>query len=132
MACLEILKTAQTGLMIIYDDNGNLIVDVNKNAVNATGGISTSLGTSGIIYNFLDKPETINITGKGTIKILYDADGNKLQRTFTPASGTAKVTTYINEFVYQGDSLSFINFEEGRIRVLTAVSTNNGFDGLAS
>jgi len=80
----------------VYDDNGNLIIDLNKNATNASGGITTSIGTSGITYNFLDKPETIHITGKGTINILYDADGNKLQRTYTPDGATAKVTTFIN------------------------------------
>ena len=114
-----------------YDNNGNLIIDLNKNATGVTGGVSTPIGTSGITYNFMDKPELIRIPGKGTIQIIYDADGNKLQRKFTPETGTAKTTTYINEFVYQDDSLSFINFEEGRIRVLTPVSTNNGYDGLA-
>ena len=93
-----------------------------------------------ITYNFLDKPELINITGKGTIQIIYDADGNKLQKRYTPAgSSTANTTTYINEFVYQGTSvsgatpnetLSYINFEEGRIRAVTTVSSGNGFDGL--
>ena len=53
----------------VYDDNGNLIIDLNKNATNVTGGITTSLGTSGIKYNFLDKPEEIHITGKGTNQI---------------------------------------------------------------
>lgn len=114
-----------------YDNNGNLIIDLNKNATGVTGGVSTPIGTSGITYNFLDKPELIRIPGKGTIQIIYDADGNKLQRKYTPDGGTVKTTTYINEFVYQDDSLSFINFEEGRVRVLTAVSTNNGYDGLA-
>jgi RHS repeat-associated protein len=114
-----------------YDDNGNLVLDLNKNVTGVTGGVATPIGTTGITYNFLDKPELINISGKGTIKILYDVDGNKLQRTFTPTGGTAKVTTYINEFVYQGDALQYINFEEGRIRVMTPVSQNNGYDGLA-
>jgi len=115
----------------IYDDNGNLVIDLNKNAINAPGGLSTTLGTSGIIYNFLDKPEVIRIPGKGTINIVYDADGNKLQRTYTPETGTAVTTSYVNEFVYKGDVLQYINFEEGRIRVTSTVSTNNGFDGLA-
>ncbi len=114
----------------VYDDNGNLILDLNKGAINANGGTSTPLGVGGITYNFLDKPEMINITGKGTIQIVYDADGNKLQKKFTPQTGTATTTTYINEFVYQGDVLQYINFEEGRIRAVTATSVGNGFDGL--
>ena len=85
----------------VYDDNGNLIIDLNKNVTGVTGGVSTLLGTSGITYNFLDKPEFIRIAGKGTIQIVYDADGNKLQRKFTPEGGTVRTTTYINEFVYE-------------------------------
>ncbi len=114
-----------------YDGNGNLIADLNKNVTGVAGGVSTQVGTSGITYNFLDKPEFIRISGKGTLQIIYDADGNKLQRKYTPDGGATQTTTYINEFVYQGDSLSYINFEEGRIRLLTPVSQNNGYDGLA-
>jgi hypothetical protein len=101
----------------VYDDNGNLIKDNNKAA-------------SSITYNFLDKPETITITGKGVIKIVYDAEGNKLKKIFTPVSGTAVTTTYINQYVYKENDLQYINFEEGRIRVITPVSTTNGYDAL--
>ena len=114
----------------VYDANGNLIIDLNKNATNVTGGVATTLGTSGIKYNFLDKPEEIRITGKGVIKIVYDADGNKLQRSYTPDAGTAKVTSYINEYVYEDNTLQYINFEEGRLRVMQATSQDNGFDML--
>ncbi|HRH47299.1 MAG TPA: DUF6443 domain-containing protein [Panacibacter sp.] len=106
-----------TGDDYVYDKNGNLTVDNNK-------------GASISIYNFLDKPETITITGKGVIKIVYDAEGNKLQKIFTPQGGTAVTTTYINQFVYRDNTLQYINFEEGRIRVITPVSTSNGYDGL--
>jgi RHS repeat-associated protein len=121
---------ANSGDDYVYDDNGNLIIDLNKNAANATGGVTTPIGTSGIIYNFLDKPEVIKITGKGTINIVYDADGNKLQKTYTPETGSPITTSYVNEFVYKGDVLQYINFEEGRIRVVTPVSSGNGYDGL--
>lgn len=108
----------------IYDDNGNLVIDLNKNA-KELGGLP---GANGIRYNFLDKPEEIRIAGKGTIKIVYDANGNKLQKIYTPESGTAVTTIYINEFVYRGNDLQYINFEEGRIRVIQPVSQNNGYD----
>ena len=114
----------------VYDANGNLIVDLNKNISSVAGGVATALGTSGIRYNFLDKPEEIRIIGKGTIKMIYDADGNRLQRSYTPDGGTAKVTSYINEYVYQDNNLQYINFEEGRLRVIQAVAQNNGFDQL--
>lgn len=109
----------------VYDDNGNLIVDLNKNvlAVNANVG--------GIKYNYLDKPEEIKITGKGTIKFVYDADGSKLQKIFTPeAGGTTTTTTYINGYEYKENLLQFISFEEGRLRVVTPTTANNGFDYL--
>ncbi|MFC4231512.1 DUF6443 domain-containing protein [Parasediminibacterium paludis] len=114
----------------VYDANGNLVIDLNKNVQTLNGG------TYGITYNFLDKPEQIRIVGKGTIKIVYSADGEKLQRSFMPENGgTSTTTTYINQFVYQStgsatDQLGFINFEEGRIRSMQAVSQGNGYDAL--
>jgi RHS repeat-associated protein len=118
----------------VYDDNGNLVIDLNKNVKDLPG----LTGGKGIKYNFLDKPEEIHIAGKGTIKIVYSAGGEKLQRSFTPEPGGAIVTTtYINQFIYQETSggtatLLSINFEEGRIRVITPVSqsSSGGLDAL--
>lgn len=120
----------------VYDANGNVVVDLNKNAQSLNNGPA---GSNGISYNFLDKPEQIRIVGKGTIRIVYNADGERVQRAFIPESGAAStVTTYIEGFVYHetatltpssatpfsgtGVSLSYIDFEEGRIRVITPVS----------
>jgi hypothetical protein len=62
---------------------------------------------------------------------VYDADGNKLQKIFTPeGSSITTVTSYINGFVYKGDDLQYINFEEGRIRVMQAINQSNGYDHL--
>jgi RHS repeat-associated protein len=114
----------------VYDNNGNVVIDLNKNAKD----LNNQAGANGIHYNFLDKPDQIRIAGKGTIKIIYSGDGEKLQRIFTPESGTATTTTYINQFVYQssasGDQLSYISFEEGRIRAITPTAQNNGYDML--
>ncbi len=117
-----------------YDANGNMITDLNKGIKDLTEN------RDGITYNFLDKPEMIKIVGKGTVQLVYDADGNKLQKIFTPERPDRIVTTtYINQFVYQdfsstsGESeggLQYINFEEGRIRVITPVSQGNGYDAL--
>ena len=111
----------------VYDRNGNLVVDLNKHITQLPGAADGS----GISYNSLDKPEQINIQGKGIVRIIYDAAGNQLQRVFTPSSGGAAVTTtYINAFVYQGTTLQSINFEEGRIRVMQAYSNAVGPDYL--
>ena len=109
----------------VYDDNGNLVIDLNKDIKDLAG----QTAGKGIRYNFLDKPEEIRISGKGVVKIVYDADGTKLQKIFTPeAGGAAVTTTYINDYVYKENELQYINFEEGRVRVLQAVSQNNGYD----
>lgn len=111
----------------VYDDNGNVIIDLNKNATE----LGAVVGANGIRYNFLDKPEEIRIKGKGTITIVYDASGSRLQKLYTAeGSSTTTTTTYINEFVYKGEVLQYINFEEGRIRVMQSVSQNNGYDAL--
>lgn len=125
----------------VYDANGNVVVDLNKNIQSLNGGAA---GTNGVSYNYLDKPELVRIVGKGTVRTVYNANGEKLQRAFIPeAGGASAITTYISEFVYQESatittstvaplggtpSLSYINFEEGRIRVITPVTQNNGYD----
>ncbi len=122
----------------VYDANGNVVIDLNKNAKD----LNNTVGANGIKYNFLDKPEEIRIAGKGTIKIVYSADGEKLQRKFTSETeDKIKITTYINQFIYEETTtiagtvitpftVSSINFEEGRIRVITPTSQGNGLDAL--
>ncbi len=100
-----------------YDANGNLILDNNK-------------AISAIAYNYLNLPQTVTVTSKGTISYSYDAAGTKLYKTtvdntISPAKTT--LTTYIGGFVYQStspptggpvasDTLQFISHEEGRAR----------------
>ncbi len=71
------------------------------------------------MYNHLNLPSVITVTGKGTITYTYDAAGNKLKKTtvdntVSPAKTT--VTSYINGFVYENDELQFFGHEEGRVR----------------
>ena len=118
-----------TGNDYVYDDNGNLVADLNKEIKNVAGA-------NGIVYNYLDKPEQIKIMGKGTINITYDADGSKLRRIFTAETGATKVTTYINEYVYEETNTipiaaQFISFEEGRIRPVTPRNEDNGLDAIS-
>ena len=89
----------------IYDANGNLTVDKNKD-----------IGS--ILYNYLNLPDSIRITGKGSIKYTYDATGNKLKKVTTDSTvSPAKITTtlYLSGN-YVNDTLQFISHEEGRIR----------------
>ncbi len=132
----------------MYDDNGNLVIDLNKNITPPPGSQPGIAGAGGVIYNYLDKPEQITLAGKGVIKIVYDADGNKLQRMYLPEAAdkpNATVTTYIDQYLYQeivakkditaaytkpGGTVQYLNFEEGRIRVVQPVTQNNGFEAL--
>ncbi|NLR63695.1 RHS repeat-associated core domain-containing protein [Chitinophaga varians] len=94
------------GIDYNYDGAGNLVKDENKQIASIT-------------YNHLNLPELISITGKGNIRFMYDATGNKIRKTVTDnTGGVAKVTTtdYLGGLVYENDSLRFVSHEEGRIR----------------
>jgi len=111
-----------------HDSNGNIDDDETKSAYD-------------IEYNYLDKPTIVKIDGKGILQYVYDANGTRLQKLFTPEGGTTtKITSYINGFVYEetktlptnaqaslggGGTLQYINFEEGRVRPVQAVAQSN-------
>lgn len=97
-----------------YDGNGNLTKDNNKSI-------------SSISYNYLNLPQTITFTGKGTITYTYDAAGNKLKKVTVDNNALpAKTTTtdYMGSFIYQNDTLQFISSEGGRTRPATAGKTD--------
>ena len=87
-----------------YDPNGNLRYDNNKKI-------------SSITYNYLNLPVTITVDGKGEIVYVYDAGGNKLQKTVKETGKAEKRTSYVNGFVYEDDRLQYFNHEQGRTRV---------------
>jgi RHS repeat-associated protein len=101
-----------------YDANGNLVLDNNK-------------AISSIVYNHLNLPQTINVTGKGTIEYSYDAAGKKLKKTTTDNTvSPAKVTTTLYLFgTYENDILQFLSMEEGRLRPLR--NSSNQLTGFA-
>ncbi|MCP9750051.1 hypothetical protein [Ferruginibacter sp. HRS2-29] len=107
-----------------YDVNGNLALDNNK----AIGAIA---------YNYLNLPQNITITSKGTIAYTYDAAGNKLKKVTTESPSTANgnktittTTHYIGGLVYESKTtspanspnddysnvLQYLPQEEGRVR----------------
>lgn len=93
-----------------YDDNGNLTFDKNKD-----------IGT--IYYNYLNLPDSIIVTGKGSIKYVYDATGNKIKKIIHETGKSDKTTLYMGAAVYENDTLQFIGQEEGRIRFKQTDST---------
>lgn len=99
-----------------YDGNGNLKKDLNK-------------AISSITYNYLNLPELITVTGKGSIKFVYDATGKKLQKVVTDNTTNPSrtiVTNYVDGFIYQHigstahDTLQFFPTEDGRVRYVPA------------
>jgi len=72
-------------------------------------------GLTVIAYNFLNLPEVVTNSAE-QMRYIYDATGRKLhQNVYTGTSTPKKATDYAGEFIYQNDTLQFINTEEGRI-----------------
>ena len=71
----------------IYDENGNLTQDLNRNIKD-------------IQYNFLNLPQRIEFEDGSTTEYLYDADGRKL-RTLHKADGKTTTTDYAGNLIYE-------------------------------
>ncbi len=106
----------------LYDINGNLTEDRNKDLIGAGTG-------SGIVYNHLNLPIQVRVAAdaannvKGMIRYRYDAAGNKLEKLVNePASAANQQvaketgTVYLADFVYENNKLQFFGQEEGRVR----------------
>jgi len=101
-----------SGVDYTYDANGNTLTDFNK-------------GISSTTYNYLNLPTHVNVkdpvtmTDKGTVDYIYDAAGNKLQKTVTNKTISPNIVTnyfYAGDFVYRNDTLEYILHPEGRLR----------------
>jgi RHS repeat-associated protein len=106
-------NTTANGNDYMYDDNGNLITDLNKNIYDIT-------------YNYFNKPQKLS-AGLGQIEYRYDGLGNKLEKVVTPVQVSiinpdAK-TDYVGPFVYEKNNLKFFSHEEGRCRPVQTSST---------
>ena len=131
----------------LYDANGNLTADLNKDigtGTENTAGVLTIRG--GITYNHLNLPVRITVqknatTVKGTITYTYDAGGNKIKKTVvetgltigtTPNVTVTTITNYRGPVVYESKTYSplppgyanythqmqFFGHEEGRARAI--------------
>jgi RHS repeat-associated protein len=90
-----------------YDDNGNMIEDLNK-------------GIDLITYNHLNLPTHIYFANNGTagrrIGYIYTANGIKLRKyTHLNTNAEGPVSDYVGAFVYENNELQFIQTSEGRL-----------------
>lgn len=94
-----------TGPSFFYDDNGNMIQDLNKNITQ-------------IQYNHLNLPIKIVFGSEANkIEYLYDAAGIKLKKTITtPALGGNAIVDYLGGFQYKNNLLEFFPTAEGYVR----------------
>jgi RHS repeat-associated protein len=86
-----------------YDANGNINIDNNK-------------GITNITYNYLNLPQVIAVTGKGSITYTYDAAGGKIKKEVAENGQPIKTTLYLGGAVFENDVMQFMGHEEGRIR----------------
>ncbi|MEW7289455.1 DUF6443 domain-containing protein [Aquimarina sp. 2304DJ70-9] len=84
-----------------YDDNGNLIKDLNK-------------GISLIEYNHMNLVEKVTFLNNKSIRFIYDASGRKLSKVYVEGNSTTE-TEYIGSFQYQQGQLQFFPSSEGYV-----------------
>lgn len=86
-----------------YDKNGNMVKDLNK-------------GIQSISYNSLNLPTQIKLEGGKNISYVYDANGKKLQASYTTSLPRTSMTLdYCDNMVYENGVLSQILVEDGYI-----------------
>jgi RHS repeat-associated protein len=86
-----------------YDANGSAVKDENKDI-------------SLIEYNHLSLPKKVTKGSGEYVKYIYDALGQKLrQEVYDDSDVLQKSTDYAGAFIYENDTLRFINHAEGRV-----------------
>jgi len=97
----------------LYDANGNLKTDANKNI-------------TAIQYNYLNLPTQVSFGATKNINYIYDASGTKLKKVVND-NGTITTTNYAGNYVYENDALQFFNTAEGYVEPINASDYNQGF-----
>ncbi|BDB55419.1 hypothetical protein GENT5_17240 [Flavobacterium ammoniigenes] len=98
-----------TGDDYVYDANGNMTVDKNKNI-------------TAITYNHLNLPTKI-IFPTGNIVYFYNASGQKVQKVVTENT-TVTTTDYLGGYQYSNTSLQFFPTAEGYVKSTPVSGTN--------
>ncbi|WP_161964263.1 DUF6443 domain-containing protein [Chitinophaga flava] len=91
-----------------YDNNGNLIFDLNKDIVS-------------ISYNTHDLPTKFVFSDNSSVSFIYTEDGKKLRKSVvdnTVVPSRLTTTYFDNGFEFQDNHLRSFNQEEGRVRVI--------------
>lgn len=90
-----------------YDDNGNTTYDPSRKI--------------DIAYNYFDLPFQITPRGKNkTLKFLYDAEGNKIQKKLIENNNVVSKTDYIGSFYYE-NGVQVMNMSHGKIKNLNTI-----------
>ena len=97
----EFKDGAKTAVEYVYDANGNLIKDLNKNIID-------------IQYNYLNLPSLIQFGDGSSISYLYDANGVKLQTTHV-INGVTTTTDYCGNLIYENGVLGTLLTNAGYI-----------------
>ncbi len=86
-----------------YDQNGNVLTDANK-------------GITGINYNHFDLPTEVVFDNNPNkrVRYVYAADMKRLKK-FITENGTTSTVDYAGRFIYENNSLQFMNHGEGYI-----------------
>ena len=92
------------GQEYLYDANGNLTADKNKNI-------------TGILYNHLNLPRQIHFGSVGdSVVFRYTASGQKVAKlVYQTGKPTPQRTDYLGPYQYEGDSLKFFPHAAGRV-----------------
>ncbi len=100
-AAIEYSRTGED--YYVYDENGNMNVDRNKNIE--------------IEYNIFNLPTIVKFNNTNEkIEWLYSAAGEKLRKNTYGSDGKLLICTdYVGGMEYRGEVLSIIGFSEGRI-----------------
>ncbi len=101
-------------LNVTSSGNSNLVLTAQGTFVGKIKNVSVK-GQTIITYNFLNLPEIVTRPGDKQLQYIYDASGRKLRQEVSKNGVMEKTTDYAGEYIYENDTLRFINHEEGRI-----------------